>query len=113
MAITRMQSPEKALAELHRGAATVVVKMGAEGCIACNGKDALRCPGFAVEALDVTGAGDNFNAGFLHGFLAGWSLAESLRFAGACGAISVCRPGGAGLVESVRAGRAVPRGAGK
>jgi sugar/nucleoside kinase (ribokinase family) len=102
MAISGMGSPEKALAELHRGAAAVVVKMGAQGCIACNTKEALRCPAFAVEARDVTSAGDIFNAGFLHGFLEGWGLAESLRFADACGALAVCRPGSAGIVTGVR-----------
>jgi sugar/nucleoside kinase (ribokinase family) len=102
MAITATKSPEEALAALHRGARTVVVKMGAQGCIACNEKEALRCPAFPVDVLDVTSAGDIFNAGFLHGFLDGWSLAESLRFAAACGALSVCRPGSDGMLTDAR-----------
>ena len=102
MAITGMKSPEKAMGSLRRGAGTIVVKRGAEGCIACNEKEALSCPAFVVDALDVTSAGDIFNAGFLHGFLDGWSLAEAMRFAAACGALSVCRPGSAGMVTGTR-----------
>jgi sugar/nucleoside kinase (ribokinase family) len=102
MAITRTESAEKALAVLRRGARTIVVKRGARGCIACSERAALRCPAFAVDALDVTSAGDIFNAGFLHGFLEGWGPDESLRFASACGALSVSRPGSAGLMTGAR-----------
>jgi sugar/nucleoside kinase (ribokinase family) len=101
MAITSTGTPEKALAALSGDARTVVVKRGAEGCMAGNGDTALRCPAFKVKAVDVTSAGDIFNAGFLHGFLNGWSLEESVRFAGACGAISVCRAGSAGIMTGV------------
>ena len=101
MAITSARTPEKALAALSGDARTVVVKRGAEGCLAGNGKTALRCPAFKVKAVDVTSAGDIFNAGFLHGSLHGWGLEESMRFAGACGAISVCRAGSAGIMTGV------------
>jgi sugar/nucleoside kinase (ribokinase family) len=97
-AITGIDEPEGALAALRRRAGTVVIKMGREGCLAADGTGAVRCAGFAVQALDVTSAGDIFNAGFLHGFLCGWDLAASARFAGACGALSVSRPGSAGMV---------------
>jgi sugar/nucleoside kinase (ribokinase family) len=101
MAITSTASPGKALAALSSNARTVVVKMGAEGCMAGNGNKALRCPAFRTKAVDVTSAGDIFNAGFLHGFLFGWGLEESLKFAGACGAISVSRTGSAGIMTGV------------
>jgi sugar/nucleoside kinase (ribokinase family) len=97
-AVTGVGEPEGALAALRRAAGTVVIKMGRDGCLAADGTGALRCPGFAVEAFDVTSAGDVFNAGFLHGFLGGWPLAETAKFAVACGALSVSRPGSAGLV---------------
>ena len=101
MAITSTGTPEQALAALSGDAGTVVVKMGAEGCMAGNGNEALRCPAFKVKALDVTSAGDIFNAGFLHGFLHGWGLEKSVKFAGACGAMSVCRAGSAGIMTGV------------
>jgi sugar/nucleoside kinase (ribokinase family) len=101
LAITSTASPEKALAALSGDARTVVVKMGAEGCMARNANEALRCPAFRIQAVDVTSAGDIFNAGFLNGFLSGWSLEESMKFAGACGAISVSRAGSAGIMTGV------------
>jgi sugar/nucleoside kinase (ribokinase family) len=58
-------------------------------------------PAFDVPVIDVTSAGDVFNAGFLHGFLAGWELEQSARFANACGAIAVSQVGSAGIVSGV------------
>ena len=91
MAIASPGTPEKVLAALSGDARTVVVKRGAEGCMAGNGNTALRCPAFKVKAVDVASARDIFDAGFLYRFLHGWGLEESVKFAGACGAISVSR----------------------
>lgn len=104
-AITGTQTPEQALAALSAWGGTVVVKMGAAGCIAASGGRTLRCPAFQVPVVDVTSAGDVFSAGFLHGHLSGWSLERSLRFASACGAIAVARTGTGGIItgtEQVR-----------
>lgn len=51
-------------------------------------------PAIAVEALDPTGAGDVFVAGFVTGSLAGWPLADRLAFAGLVAALSVQEFGG-------------------
>ncbi len=75
--------------------------MGAEGCLARNKKQTLHCPGFKVPVVDVTSAGDIFNAGFLYGFLHKWSLKETATFANACGAMSVSKVGGADIIASV------------
>jgi sugar/nucleoside kinase (ribokinase family) len=50
----------------------------------------------AVEVVDVTGAGDCFNAGFLHAWLHRWPLNDALQFAVACGSFSIRGLGGAG-----------------
>ena len=47
-----------------------------------------------MEALDPTGAGDVFVAGFVTGTLAGWPLADRLAFAGLTAALSVQEFGG-------------------
>jgi sugar/nucleoside kinase (ribokinase family) len=99
MIIAEATSPEEALETLTSYSSTVVVKMGGEGCLAKNMTDSLRCPAFKVPVVDVTSAGDIFNAGFLYGFLNGWSLAEAVRFANACGAMSVSKPGSAGMMS--------------
>lgn len=48
----------------------------------------------AVEAVDTTGAGDCFNAGFIYGLLHNESPGESLRMACVCGALSTRSLGG-------------------
>ena len=99
MIIAEATSPEGALETLANYSGTVVVKMGGEGCLAKNMTESLRCPAFKVPVVDVTSAGDIFNAGFLYGFLNGWSLTEAVKFANACGAMSVSKPGSAGIMS--------------
>ena len=65
-----------------------------------------------VQVVDTTGAGDSFNAGFVYGYLAGWSLERSLRLACACGALATRQPGGTNgqptLVEALEVINDVP-----
>jgi sugar/nucleoside kinase (ribokinase family) len=97
-AIAATRDPETALRALVGRGRIVVLKMGDAGCVASDGNLTLRCPAFQVPVADVTSAGDVFDAGFLHAHLSGWDLARSLRFASACGAIAVSRPGTGGIV---------------
>jgi len=99
--ITGTDTPEQALQALAGAGRTVVVKTGASGCVAAAGGRVRRLPAFPVRVVDVTSAGDVFDAGFLYGFLQGWGLAESMRFAAACGAIAVSRPGSAGVMTGL------------
>lgn len=73
----------------------VVVKMGAEGAFAVHADaEPVRVTGRAIQAVDTTGAGDSFDAGFLAASLEGRSLADALAFASACGALSTRASGG-------------------
>ena len=72
----------------------LAVKLGAEGALACGPKGRVRCPARAVEAVDPVGAGDSFDAGFIHAYLRGADLAECLAQGNAAGAFSTTRPGG-------------------
>lgn len=82
-----------------RTRALVVLKRGAQGCIAFEGEiperleQGLIAPGFPVEVFNTLGAGDAFMAGFLRGWLRGESLERCCRYANACGAIVVSRHG--------------------
>lgn len=73
-------------------AATVVVHR-AEGAFAVEDDGVSEMASYPVEVVDTVGAGDAFVAGFLSGRLRGWSTAECLDLANACGACAVTVPG--------------------
>jgi 5-dehydro-2-deoxygluconokinase len=80
-------------------AAPIVLKRGALGSCVVEGDvpgaldELVHVPGFAVEVLNVLGAGDAFLSGFLYGWLRGESLRASARLGNACGALVVSRHG--------------------
>ncbi|MCJ7508592.1 MAG: carbohydrate kinase family protein [candidate division Zixibacteria bacterium] len=71
------------------GTRLVVIKMGDRGCYLRNKKVEMFVPGYQVNAVDTTGAGDAFVAGFLLGTLKGWELNKTAKFANAVGAMCV------------------------
>jgi len=85
---------EDALRRLENGRTRTVAKLGREGAAALDGGRFVRVPAFQVEPLDTTGAGDSFDAGFLHAWLGGEPLEAALRFGAACGALSTLGLGG-------------------
>ncbi len=86
-AITGTETVDIALAALCALADVVALKMGAEGAIARRGDETVQVPAFAVEVADTTCCGDAFNAGFIHGLLAGLPLRECVAQGNACGAL--------------------------
>jgi sugar/nucleoside kinase (ribokinase family) len=72
----------------------VVAKLGQRGSATLAEGALLEVPAFAVDAIDTTGAGDSFDAGFLHAWLRGQPLRECLRWGSACGGLSVRGLGG-------------------
>jgi sugar/nucleoside kinase (ribokinase family) len=92
--ITGLDDVEAALARLAERAATVAVKLGAQGAIARRGDEVARAAALSVTVADTTGAGDSFNAGFVYGFLSGWPLAATLHMGTACGSLSTQKAGG-------------------
>ena len=91
MAYTRTGSPEEAARALADRVPVVVVKRGGDGAIAIDAAtgEIAETPALPVEALDATGAGDVFAAGFVFGTLAGLPLLERVRFANLCAGLSV------------------------
>lgn len=88
------------------GEKTIVIKMGAEGCYVRDKGRGYRVPAFRVDAVDTTGAGDNFLAGFLSAYLDGAPAEDCARFACAAAAVSVTRLGATSpdtTMSSVRA----------
>jgi sugar/nucleoside kinase (ribokinase family) len=94
--ITSLGSTEAAARRLALTCDIVAVKAGEAGGLACRGDKLVRASGKPLEAADATGAGDNFDAGFLAGRLAGLDVDDSLALAVACGGLSTQSVGGTG-----------------
>jgi sugar/nucleoside kinase (ribokinase family) len=92
---TGIDDPERALRALaSRVNGFVAMTLGREGALALTPQGALRCPGFPVHAVDTTGAGDVFHAGFIFGLLQGWGLERIMEFANAVAAMKCTQLGG-------------------
>lgn len=81
---------------LDCGVDAVVAKLGAAGAVHGGADGMVSAAGFGVDAVDTTGAGDAFNAGYLHTMLNGEPVARRLAFGNACGALTVAAIGGTG-----------------
>ncbi|SHG72579.1 carbohydrate kinase family protein [Desulforamulus hydrothermalis] len=86
---------------LDHGVKTVVIKLGADGCYIQTRDASYHIPGFKVRAVDATGAGDCFVAGFLAGVLQGLPANRCGLLANAVGAMSVTSVGAATGVKSL------------
>jgi ribokinase len=90
-------SPDQALVIARklqaRGARTVIVKVGEQGCLLVHPEGSQLLPAPAVKAVDTTAAGDVFNAGLAVGLSEGLDLPSACRFANAAAAISVTKLG--------------------
>jgi ribokinase len=78
-----------------RGLATAIVKLGAKGLAYSSAEGEGTIAPFKVTAIDTVAAGDCFNGGLAHALESGMALADALRFASACGALSTTRKGAA------------------
>jgi sugar/nucleoside kinase (ribokinase family) len=84
---------EACRALLKLGPKVVALKRGADGCSVFTADGKIDVPAYAVEAVDPTGAGDCFDAGFVVGLLEGLPLEQVGRLANASGALGATRKG--------------------
>lgn len=85
---------ETAVQILAGMAPLVVVKLGPKGAMAQSGAERVIVESREIVPVDTVGAGDSFDAGFLHEFVRGSDLATCLRSGNQAGALSTTRPGG-------------------
>jgi sugar/nucleoside kinase (ribokinase family) len=85
---------EEAIDKLSQVCRLVVVKLGLKGAIARNSSGQWNRSGMRVKSADSVGAGDSFDAGFIHRFLQGATPQECLEYADIAGAYSTIREGG-------------------
>ncbi|PWF24429.1 carbohydrate kinase family protein [Ancrocorticia populi] len=94
---------EAAATLLDKGVGTVVLKTGKRGCtLFTAGQEPISIPAFVrddLDAIDTTGAGDNFAAGFIRALVDNKTPQECAVFANAVAAVSV---GGLGATSGVQ-----------
>jgi sugar/nucleoside kinase (ribokinase family) len=83
------------------GCCLTAATLGDEGVLAWDGSRFHYAPAFQVKALDTTGAGDIFHAGFIYGLLRSWPLSRQLDFACAAAALNCTAAGARGGIQSV------------
>ena len=88
---------------LSCGVKTIGLKLGQEGCLVVTPDSQVRLPGFKVDTIDTTGAGDAFSAAMIYGRLAGLSLAGRGLFANVFGALATTVWGGGAALPSLEA----------
>ncbi len=85
---------DSALDTLSLLAPIVVIKCGARGALAKRGKERFHVASLRVQPVDTVGAGDSFNAGFLHKFIHGAGLQDCLEYGTVSAGLSTTRAGG-------------------
>lgn len=96
----RTDPDEMAEVFLSCGIRNVIVKLGSKGCLFRNPTTRVLLPAHRIDAVDATGAGDNFVAGFTSELLCGSRPEDAVRFANACGAICTTAVGAATALRS-------------
>ncbi|MCS6954675.1 MAG: ribokinase, partial [Bryobacteraceae bacterium] len=91
--IAPAEAPEVARALRQKGARSVVLKLGEDGCFYSNDAAGILVPAFPVTPCDATAAGDVFNGALAVALAEGQGMPEALRFASAAAALSVTKPG--------------------
>lgn len=83
--------------------------LGRLGVIVWDGAQFTLCPGFHVDAVDTTGAGDVFHGAFLYGLVHGWEVKETLEFSCAAAALNCEALGARGGIRSIEEIRRMQR----
>lgn len=96
-----MREAQSCASQLHaRGAGTVIIKMGEQGCLVSNQNGTAVSAGFQVDVIDTTAAGDTFNGALAVGLANGEDLLASATFANAAAALSVTKAGAISSIPS-------------
>ncbi len=92
--IARTDDVNQAAETLSQKVPLVVIKRGSQGALLREGKNKLSAFPPVIDMVDAVGAGDTFDAGFVHQFIRGAKIEDCLKFANITGALSVTRAGG-------------------
>jgi sugar/nucleoside kinase (ribokinase family) len=90
---------ETALRLLSGGTKTIVARAGAEGVTMSAGTATTSLPAFSAPVVNLVGAGDAFDAGFIAGWLNGTGVEGALRWGNAVAALKIQRAGSRDLPD--------------
>jgi len=99
---TGMEDPFEALPKIQRDASLRVaaITLGAHGALALSEGRFHYSPGFVVDCIDTTGAGDVFHGAFCYSVLQQMPIAEALDFANAMAALNCTTSGARGRIDT-------------
>lgn len=92
--IAQVADVNRAAEVLSEKVPLLVIKRGSQGAIARAGKASITAFPPVVDVADHVGAGDSFDAGFIHQYIRGAKVEDCLKFANIAGSLSVTRQGG-------------------
>lgn len=78
---------------LNTGIEVAIITLASKGCLVARGDEIVRVFAPKVRAVDACGAGATFSSGFAYGYLQGWNIEQSARFATAAASLKVTRAG--------------------
>jgi ribokinase len=76
-----------------QGVKTVIIKLGAAGCLTASATETFFTPAFSVEAIDSVACGDAFAAGLTAALSEQYDLKTAVRWGNAAGALTALQPG--------------------
>ncbi|HEV2494100.1 MAG TPA: PfkB family carbohydrate kinase [Terriglobia bacterium] len=97
-AVTGQDDPFRVLEYMAReyGIRAAGMTLGRDGALVLWQGQYLYSPGFVVETVDTTGAGDIFHGAFIYGLVAGWEMERILDFSNAMAGLNCTRLGARG-----------------
>jgi ribokinase len=92
---TELNDPVKACRKLlTQDFKAVVITLGQKGAVAGEKNTVFQVPGYKVNVVDTTGAGDVFHGAFIYGLCEKWALEKIIPFSNACAALKCTKLGG-------------------
>ena len=109
---THQTDPFRALAMIQEeyGMRVAAMTLGADGALALVDGRFLYSPGFVVDSIDTTGAGDVFHGAFCYAVIESMPVGEALEFSNAMAALNCTALGARGHIASLPEAQALMRG---
>ncbi|MEP6734064.1 MAG: carbohydrate kinase family protein [Chryseolinea sp.] len=100
-ALTKTRTLQDAIEAVKKFSAISVIKCGGDGAYLWDGRSLIHCPAFFNnKVVDTIGAGDSFDAGFIHAYLQKKAWLECLQFGAAAGALNTTHAGGTNAFQT-------------